>query len=185
MTLLFRMGQGACRYCFCLWRRPISHLWMFATNRRLGYPRCKAKNHWRSFEAHFQNGEVTVSFAILPIKAANRLVMQSSNRITCQLSYIKDHYSLTLRWCSFQCIVHSNVLPSIIAFILIWTYWLSFRRIETGPFGKAEPRNVLALVAPIILKFIHLAKWFILPAMLLLINQYSLATAQYSPIISL
>jgi len=37
LTLICRMGQGACRFCFCLLRRPIPHLWMVACNRHLDY----------------------------------------------------------------------------------------------------------------------------------------------------
>jgi len=63
---------------------------MAATNHHLGYATCKAKNHGLSIDTHFQTGAVTVSFDILPIKAANMLVMHSSDQITCQLPYIQD-----------------------------------------------------------------------------------------------
>jgi len=51
-----------------------------------------------------------------------------------------------------------NLLPLIIAFIVVWTDLLPFCLINTRPFGKAEPSNSLALVTLIRLKFIHLAK---------------------------
>jgi len=72
------------------------------------------------------------------------------------------------RWCSV--VAHCNVLSihhqllSVIALIMIWTYWLRWCLIETRPLGKAEPNNIHALVALILLKFIHLVKWFISPA---------------------
>ena len=78
-----------------------------------------------------------------------------------------------------------NLLPSIIVLIIIWTERLHFWLNETWPFGKAKPSNILALVALILLKCKYLAKWFILSAVLLYINQYSHATAYYCPIIFL
>jgi hypothetical protein len=50
---------------------------------------------------------------------------------------------------------------------------------QTQPFGKEEPSNLLALVALIRLKSIPLAKLLRLPVILLLNNQYSLATTYY------
>jgi len=74
---------------------------MAATNRHLGYPRCTAKNRWRSIEAHFQNGAVIVCFNLLPRKAASILVMDSSDHVTIQLLYLQVWKSLTLHWRSF------------------------------------------------------------------------------------
>ena len=156
MTPIFRMGQGLSRDCFCPSRRPIPHLWMFAINRQLDYPRCKTKNHWcsvdahfqdragsvsllfflwrqpiphswmvatnrhfgyprckaknysRSIDAHFQNGAVTLSISVLPINAANMLVMNNSDQITFQWLYLQDQTLLMLHWRSFKYIVHSK-----------------------------------------------------------------------------
>jgi len=66
-----------------------------------------------------------------------------------------------------------------------WHNWLPICLIMTRPFGKAEPSNFLVLVTLILLIYIHFAKWFILPAILLFINQYLLVTVQYAPIIFL
>jgi len=90
LTLIFRMGQTVCCFCFCHSRQPIPYVWMAATNRHFGYPRCTAKNRWRSVDAHFQNGVVTLPLAILSIKAANTLVLHNSNEITFQLLYLQD-----------------------------------------------------------------------------------------------
>lgn len=60
---------------------------------------------------------------------------------------------------------------------------MPFCLIQTWPFGKAEPSNLLALIALIVLNFIHLANSFSMPAIVLFINQYLQATAPYSPII--
>jgi len=143
------------------------------------------KNCWCCVDALFQHGAQSVLLLLLswrqPIPHLSRF---ATNR----------HWSYPTckaknRWCSID--AHFNVLsipyllPLIIAFIIIWTYWLPFWLIETWPFGKVEPSNILALVALILLKSIHLAKWFILPAVFLCINQYSHLTAQYSPIIFL
>jgi len=87
LTLIFRMRQAMCGYWFCLSLQPIPHLWMAATNRHLGYPRCKAKIHWRPVGAHCQDRVVTVPCAIVPIKAANMLVIHSRDQITIQWSY--------------------------------------------------------------------------------------------------
>jgi len=78
-----------------------------------------------------------------------------------------------------------NLLPLIMGFIIIHLYRLPFYQIETPPFGKAKPSNIPALVALILLNFIHLAKWLILPCIVLFIDQYSHATAWYSPVIFL
>jgi len=90
LRLIFRMGQGAYCVSFCRSRQPIPYVWVAATNRHLSYPRCIAKNHWRSIDTHFQNGAVTVLLTVLPIKAANTSVMDSSNQINGQLPYWKD-----------------------------------------------------------------------------------------------
>jgi len=85
LTLIFRMGQGGCRCCFCPWNRPIPHLWMSATNHHSDNPRCKAKNHWRSIDSHFQNGVMTVSLSLLPIKTAITFILPNHYKITLQL----------------------------------------------------------------------------------------------------
>jgi len=72
--------------------------------------------------------------------------------------------------------------PSIIAFIILWQYWFPFCLIQTRPFGKAKRSYLLAQVALIVLKSIHLAKSFSLPTILLFINQNCLETVQYPPV---
>jgi len=69
---------------------PILRLWMFSTNRHLGCQSWKAKNHWRSVDAHFQNGAVTALLSPLPIMAANMSVIHISDHITFQLPYLQD-----------------------------------------------------------------------------------------------
>ena len=91
------------------------------------------------------------------------------------------------RWPSveahFNVLSSQDLLPSIIAFMIVWIEWLPFSLIRTWLNGDVKPSMILALVALIRLKFIHLAKYCILPTIPLFINQLSHATAQYSPII--
>ena len=121
----------------------------------------------------------------LPIQAANISVIPNSDQITIQLPYLQNKNC----WCSidshFDLLSIENLLQSIIVFIMFWTYSLSSWQIETWPCGKAEPRNILALFALILLKFIYLAKTIIAPAIHLFINWYSQATAHHWPIIYL
>ena len=63
---------------------------MAATNRHLGYTGCTAKNRLCSIDTHFQNGAVTVSYTVLPRKAAIKLVIDSSDQVTFQLPYLQD-----------------------------------------------------------------------------------------------
>ena len=72
--------------------------------------------------------------------------------------------------------------PSIIALIVIWHYWSCYYLIETQPFGKAKPSDLLALVALIPLKSAPPAKWFTLSIIPQCINQYLWATAEYCPV---
>ena len=87
---------------------PISHKWISATNQKINYPRCKAKNSSHSTDAHSQNVALTVLLSLLPINTANISVMYNRDQITLQLAYLHDYISLTLRWRSLECIVHST-----------------------------------------------------------------------------
>ena len=90
LMLIFKLGRWVCCFCFCHSRQLVPYLWMAATNRHFGYPRCKAPNHWCLVNGHFQNGAVTSPIAIFPITAANTLVTHSSKQITFQLQYLHD-----------------------------------------------------------------------------------------------
>jgi len=59
-------------------------------------------NHWLSIDAQFQNVAVTVSLQLLPIKAANTLIMDNSEQIASQTTYLQDQKSLMLHWRSFS-----------------------------------------------------------------------------------
>ena len=51
---------------------------------------------WDEVDGQFQNGVVTVSLSLLPIMAANTLVMDNSEQITYQLPYLQDQKLLRL-----------------------------------------------------------------------------------------
>ena len=71
LTLIFKMGQGACQFLIFLYRQPILHLWLCATYRHSDYPECKTNNHWLSIHTHFQDGVGSVYLFVSIIKAAN------------------------------------------------------------------------------------------------------------------
>jgi len=135
----------------------MSHLWMFATNCQLGYPRCKTKNHWRSVDADFQCVEVTVSLAI----GLYRLLIGWFRGAATKLLVDYRIYATNNRWHSIDAhcnvLFIQNVLPWIIGLIITWFHWLPNCLIETWPFGKVEPSTVVVLVALILLN------WNILP----------------------
>jgi hypothetical protein len=102
LTLIFKMGPGVCWYNFCLQRQPIPHLCPAETNLHLDHTRCTAKNRWRSIDVHFHNEVVSISFIVLPRKAASAKVMDSSDQVTGQLPYIQYQNSLMNPWRSFS-----------------------------------------------------------------------------------
>jgi hypothetical protein len=78
-----------------------------------------------------------------------------------------------------------RLLPSLIVWIFIWTYWLPFWLIDTQPLCKAQPSYFLAQVTVIQLKYINLAEWFISPTVHLLMIYYLHSTAHYFPVMFL
>jgi len=100
----------------------------------LDYPGCKAKNHWCCVDAHSQNGAITVLRSLLHIKAANTSVMHNMDQITVQFPYLREQRFLTLHWRSvdaqFNVLSFHHLLPLIVVFIMIWSYWLSFWQIQ-------------------------------------------------------
>jgi len=77
------------------------------------------------------------------------------------------------------------LLQLLIVWIIISMYWLLFCQVETQPFGKAEPSNILEWVGIILPSIIYLTKGFNLPAILLFMSKYKYVIAQYSPIMFL
>jgi len=62
LTIISRMGQGACCSLFCLNSQPIPHWLMAATNRHEDYQWCKTKNCWPSVDAHFAMSLSTICY---------------------------------------------------------------------------------------------------------------------------
>jgi len=99
LMLIFRLGMEPCRCLFCSSKLPICWLWIPVSKwHPNGLTTYQTKNRWRSIDAHFQNVAVTVSISLLPIKAANTLVMDNSEQLSLQLTYLWHKISLTLRW---------------------------------------------------------------------------------------
>ena len=84
LTLIFKMGQGACCFFLCLWRVETLPLCIFPTKSRCYYPTYRTKNGWRSVDAHFQDGAGSVLLSVLHIKVVNAVVMYKHYKITCQ-----------------------------------------------------------------------------------------------------
>ena len=133
---------------------------------------------------------MTVLLSLLPREAANRSVIHNIDQVTGELLYLQDHKSLTLRWRSFQCIVHSSSaavhncfhpdLTVPVGFLLDWdsTLWQSRAASLSCTVHSHTTKNDVSC------QKIH-AKRFIVPAMHLFMNRYSQATSYHSPIINL
>ena len=102
LTLILKMGQGACCILFCLYRMPTHWLCVFTTKSRFYYPTYRTKNRWRSIDGHFEDGVGSVFLTLLPIKDANTLIMCIHYQVAFLLPDLQDQKSLTLRWCSFS-----------------------------------------------------------------------------------
>jgi len=62
----------------------------------VGLPRCNTQNHYRSVDAHFQNGAGSVSLSSLPQKAANTSFMDVVSQSPLRLPKMEIQKSLTL-----------------------------------------------------------------------------------------
>jgi hypothetical protein len=97
-TIILRLGMGPCRVPFLPSRLAICSLRIPASKWHPNGLTYKIKNGWRSVHTHFKNVAVTVSISLLPIKAAHTLVMDNSEQIGFQLTYLPQKISLTLCW---------------------------------------------------------------------------------------
>jgi hypothetical protein len=102
MQLIFRMSQGVCCQCYFPSRWPISHCWMFATNRKLDYMKPRTKNRPLSIDAHFWNGVGSVLLLMLPLKTANTVFLDGHKLSPLWLPKMQSQKSLTLPWWSFS-----------------------------------------------------------------------------------
>jgi hypothetical protein len=85
----------ACKGCQKL------RLWINAVAQSLGSTRCNRSNHWRSVDAHFQTGVVTIWRSLLPRTDANTLIMGTCHSRALGFSMIQKPKLLTLCW---QCV---------------------------------------------------------------------------------
>jgi hypothetical protein len=60
----------------------------------------KMKNHSRSIDVHYQKAPAIVSISNLPLTAADMFVMDNSEQIAIELTYLPENISLTLCGCS-------------------------------------------------------------------------------------
>jgi hypothetical protein len=97
LTLIFRLGMGPSPFLFCPSRLPVCWLWIPASKWHYNRLTYKIKNRWRSVDAHFHNVAVTVWISLLRIKAAHTLVMDNSDQIGLQFTYLPQIILLTLR----------------------------------------------------------------------------------------
>jgi hypothetical protein len=95
-------------------------------------------------------------------------------------------YKTTNRWPSFDAHFYllsvQHLLSSIIVFIMISLYQLSFCPIGTWPCGKAKCHNMIALFTLTSLNMMCHSKQFIVPAIHLFMTRYSQATSHHLPI---
>jgi len=94
----FRMGPWQYNFLFCQWYLAIRWLWRTVSKSLTNYLIQKAKFRWSSFDAHCQDGEVTVPLALLTVQAANMLVTHNRKHIPFQSPYLQYQISLTLCW---------------------------------------------------------------------------------------
>jgi len=185
LRLIVRIRQWACCCYFCIQRMPISRKWISATNRNINYAKYKGKNSWCSVDPHSKSGAVLMVLSLLPIKAAITSIMNDSDEIPGELRYLQDHNHWHSIDAHFNVLSIQHLLPSMIVFLMVWLYWLSFGEMETRWCGKAERSTILALCTLTWLKMICPAKRFIAPAIPLFLNRYSQATAHCSPLMNL
>jgi len=94
-------GHGTCSYLFSLYWRPILWLYIGTTISLLDYLTYRMKIHWRSVDAHIQNGAGSMWPALLPMKPVNPESMNHLNRSPHRLPMMQDQKLLPLRWRSF------------------------------------------------------------------------------------
>jgi hypothetical protein len=180
----FQNAAGSLILVFLIWKAA-NTLFMNGCNQSaLRLPRMHSQKllmlRWRSFSEGGQWSccllfcqerlSVCTLWIVLTMSPCNyRTYMTENHRPT-----VDAHFNL--QW-------SQDLLPILIAILNIWTLWMPFNMVRTWLYGKAEPSNNPAVVALIQLKFICYAKWCILPATGLFVNEYSLATRQHSSLV--
>jgi len=90
---------------FCLERQPILQLWANSVAHPLDYTRCNTQIRWRSVDAHFQTGAVTMMLFLLHIKAADTSIMGKCHSIALGLYKMQHPRLLTLCWRSVDALL--------------------------------------------------------------------------------
>jgi hypothetical protein len=121
LTLIFRMGLWPCCSLFCQRRLPVRSLWKAAARLLFNYHTYKTKNCWYSIDAYFRMGQ----WPCCSLFCQRRLPVRSLWKATAR-SLFNNHTSKTNnRWRSvdthFNVLCIQDLLPLIIAFIIIWT----------------------------------------------------------------
>lgn len=97
LMLILRIRQWPRYYLLCVWQQPLWQLWITATKSPINCSASKTKNRWHFVDTDFPNLAATVSLALLPMKAANRLVIHNNKPITAEVLYFQDQEFLILR----------------------------------------------------------------------------------------
>jgi len=84
---------------------PILQLWINAVAQPLDYTRCNTQNRWRSVDAHFQTGAVTMSPSHLHRTAANTLIMDICCSRALAIYMMQYRKGLTLCWHSVDTVL--------------------------------------------------------------------------------
>jgi len=90
LTLIFNIGQGACRVLFRLSRGPLLWFCLAMTKSLFNHLTYMTKNHWSFVDTHFENGAGSALLSLLPIKAANTSFMNVHNQLPFQLPRMQD-----------------------------------------------------------------------------------------------
>lgn len=135
--------------CHGLYELPIFRTHITATRWLFNDRTSKATTSEHSSDIHSQNRKVTV--VVSHVLELNTLPIL---RLCITLSRSLFNYPIyrtTNRLCSIktQCNVlpFEYLLPSMMVFITMWTYWQSFRLITPLPFHKVEGLNIVAVFA--------------------------------------
>ena len=82
LPLILRMGRWLSCCHFCQWQLPVHQLCITATKSLCNYHTYKTTNCWRSVDAQYQNGVLTMLPSLLPIEPGDTSVIHNSDQIT-------------------------------------------------------------------------------------------------------
>jgi len=102
LRLIFRRSYRCRSWYFCTLRRPILSVCIIMAKSLINYLTYKAKNHWCSADAQFQNLAGSGSHSLLPIKATDTSFMSLCDQSPCRLTMMQSQTLLKLHWHSFS-----------------------------------------------------------------------------------